>query len=117
MSDRQRFKFRWAGYLIGLSILLSGCASEFTKVSPRPPEKYERLGHATGSACGSLLALATAYYFIPVMLNSRVERAYADAVASVPGATGLVDVTMKEDWTWWLVGTARCVTISGEAIR
>ncbi len=64
-----------------------------------------------------MLVLATAYYFIPVGLNSRDERAYNAAVASVPGATALVDVTMHENWYWWLLGTARCVTISGEAIK
>lgn len=51
------------------------------------------------------------------MLNSRVERAYAGAVQSVPGATGLVNVTMKENWFWWVLGSTRCVTITGEAIR
>lgn len=117
MSDKQHLRFLLAGFVAGTAILLSGCASGFATVSPQPPEKYEKLGRATGSACGSLMVLATAYNFIPVMLNSRVERAYAEAVASVPGATGLVGVTISEDWYWWVLGTARCVTISGEAIR
>jgi hypothetical protein len=38
-------------------------------------------------------------------------------VASVPGATALIDVTMQEDWYWWFIGTARCVTVKGEAIH
>jgi hypothetical protein len=99
------------------AVLIGACASEPINVAPRPPEKFEKLGAASGEACGSLLILATAYNFIPVQLNSRVERAYARAVESVPGATGLVNVTMKEDWFWWVIGTARCVTITGEAIR
>ena len=97
--------------------LVGACASEPFNVAPRPPEKYEKLGQASGKACGSLLILATAYNFIPILLNSRVERAYANAVQSVPGATGLVNVTLQEDWTWWIIGSARCVTITGEAIR
>jgi len=24
---------------------------------------------------------------------------------------------MQEDWFWWLIGTARCVTITGDAIK
>lgn len=96
---------------------LAGCASGFTTVVPTPPEHYERLGKATGSACGSLGVVSTAYYVIPMGANSRVERAYSDAIASVPGATGLVNVTMQEDWYWWLIGTARCVTITGDAIK
>jgi hypothetical protein len=50
-------------------------------------------------------------------LNTRFHRAYDNAVASVPGATGLVDVTIEESWFWWVIGTARAVTITGEAIR
>jgi len=97
--------------------ILGGCASGFTKVAPTPPQSYQKLGQTTGSACGSLGVLATAYYAIPMGINSRVERAYADALAKVPGATGLIDVTMQEDWNWWLVGTARCVTVTGEAVK
>ena len=97
--------------------LITGCASEYVKVAPAAPEKYEMLGKATGKACGSLLIDGTAYNFIPVMLNSRVERAYNDAVKSVPGASGLIYVSMQEDWFWWVIGSTKCVTIAGEAIR
>ncbi len=102
---------------ITASCLLAGCASGFTNVAPAPPTQYSHLGAATGSACGSLGILGTAYYVIPMGINGRVERAYNNAVASVPGAIGLVDVTMQENWYWWLIGTARCVTINGEAIK
>ncbi len=102
---------------VAASAALAACASGFTTVAPEPPQQYSRLGRATGSACGSLGILATAYYFVPIGINGRVENAYKNAVASVPGATGLVDVTIQEDWAWWLIGTSRCVTISGEAIK
>lgn len=96
---------------------LSGCASGFTNVARAPPEQYSRLGKAEGSACGSLGIVATAYYFVPMGANSRIDRAYNNALASVPGATGLTDVTIQENWYWWLIGTARCVTVNGEAIK
>jgi hypothetical protein len=96
---------------------LAGCASTFTAVAPAPPDRYSVLGKATGSACGSLGILSTDANFIPMGLNSRVERAYQRALASVPGATGLVNVTLHEDWMWWVIGTARCVTVSGEAVK
>src|SRR6266852_9984007 len=102
---------------VAASAVLAACASGFTTVAPEPPQQYSRLGKATGSACGSVGVLATAYYFAPMGINGRVENAYKNAVASVPGATGLVDVTIQEDWSWWLIGTSRCVTISGEAIK
>lgn len=103
--------------IIAVFMLGTGCASGFRTVMPQPPEKYEKLGPASGSACGSMLIGPTAYNFIPVMLNSRVARAYQQALDSVPGSTALINVTMQEDWYWWVIGTARCVTIQGEAIR
>jgi hypothetical protein len=99
------------------SAMLAGCASGFTTVAPTPPQQFSRLGKATGSACGSLGILFTAYNFIPMGINSRVKNAYDNAVASVPGATGLMDVTIQENWYWWFIGTSRCVTITGEAIK
>lgn len=105
------------GLLLLCAMLLSGCASGPTMIAPEPPAQYEKLGPATGKASGSLGILATAYYFVPMGLNTRVDRAYDNAVASVPGATGLIDVTIDESWFWWVIGTGRTVTISGVAIR
>lgn len=98
-------------------LILSGCSSHSVAIAPTPPKKYEVLGKAEGSANGSLGVLGTAYYFIPMGLNSRVQRAYDDAVASVPEATGLINVTYQEDWLWWIIGTNRAVTIKGDAIK
>lgn len=106
-----------AGALAAALALLSGCASQFTNIAPLPPEKFEKLGHAEGKACGTMLIDGTAWNFIPVMLNSRVERAYQAALESVPGSTALVNTTMEEYWIWWYIGTTRCTTITGEAIR
>jgi hypothetical protein len=103
--------------LIASVLLIGGCASGLTTIAPRPPAQYEKLGPATGKATGSIGVLGTATNFIPMGLNSRVYRAYDRAVASVHGATGLIDVTLEESWFWWVLGTARTVTISGEAIR
>lgn len=100
-----------------LLALLGGCASDMTTIAPRPPEHFTRLGHAEGRACGSMLVGTPTYNFIPVYLNSRVERAYQRAVESVPGATALGDVTLQESWYWWVIGSTRCTTITGEAIR
>jgi hypothetical protein len=97
--------------------LLTACASRPVMVAPQPPAQYSSLGPAKGTACGSLGIGSTAYYAVPMGLNGRVERAYASALESVPGATALIDVTYQEDWYWWLIGTARCVTITGVAIK
>lgn len=100
-----------------LCATMTSCSSELYTIYKTPPAKYEKLGRVTGSADGSLGVLATAYYVIPMGLNSRVERAYADALSKAPGATSLIDVSYQESWYWWLIGTARRVTISGEAIK
>ncbi len=97
-------------------MLLRKSGKEVT-IEKAPPEKYEVLGKATGSASGSLGIAGTAYYFIPMGLNSRTERAYVEAVQSVPNATGLINVTYSEDWFWWVIGTNRTVTVTGDAIR
>jgi hypothetical protein len=96
---------------------LLGCSSGFKTIVPMPPEKYEKLGPAKGEGSGMLGVISTAYNFIPLGLNSRVESAYDEALKSVPGATALTDVTYQEDWYWLVIGTLRTVTITGEAIK
>jgi hypothetical protein len=98
-------------------LLLYGCSSGRTVITPAPSDNYQKLGKVEGKACGSLGILSTAYNFIPMGLNGRYESAYNDAIAKAPGATGLIDVTLSEDWFWWVIGTARCVTLTGEAIK
>jgi hypothetical protein len=112
-----RARFIYGGMLVLVVVLLTGCASGFTTIAPRLPDKFEKLGRAEGTACGSMLIGPTAYNFIPILLNERAERAYDNAVKSVPGATALANVTMREYWYWWVIGGARCVMIKGEAIR
>ena len=104
--------------LVGALILgFSGCSSKEVTIENKQPEKYEVLGKATGTGSGSIAIGPTAYNFIPLGLNDRQERAYADAIRSVPGATGLINVTYSEDWFWWIIGTNRTVTVTGDAIR
>jgi hypothetical protein len=102
---------------LGLALLATGCSGGFSTIAPAPPEKFTRLGHATGTGCGTMFVISTAYNIFPVMLGGRAERAYANAVASVPGATALIDVTLSENWYWWVLGTTRCTRIEGEAIK
>jgi hypothetical protein len=105
------------GALFCSAALIGGCSSGFRTVVPKPPVHYEKLGQATGTARGSLGIAAPLTYFIPLGYNSSVERAYEKALASVPGATALIDVDIDESWFWWILGTMHTVTVSGEAIR
>jgi hypothetical protein len=117
-ARRDHLKAQFMGVLLVIALMAAaGCASAYKTVLPTPPDSYKKLGVAKGKACGSMLILATAYNFIPISLNERVENAYQNALASVPGATALMNVTMQENWYWWLIGSTKCVTITGEAIQ
>ena len=57
------------------------------------------------------------YSIIPVMLTSRLERAYKDALSHAPGATGLVNTEISESYFWWILGTTYCTMLDGDGIR
>ena len=104
--------------LAALALLaVTGCASEAVTVAPRPPEHYERLGRVSGEGCGVLLFYSTVYSMFPIMLTSRAERAYADALRHASGATGLVNTEISEFYFWWIIGTTYCTMLDGDAIR
>lgn len=109
-------KFRPIGRILCAALLLvvfmAGCSSRKTTIVPRPPENMQKLGRVEGKARGSVFQS-----LFPILINSRTERAYADALAKAPGATALVDVTLQEDWLWYYLGTLTTVTISGEAVK
>ena len=86
-------------------------------VAPHPPARYTALEPATGEGCSSVVPLFGFLQVIPVATDGRFQRAYAAALASVPGATALVDVTFQERWYWAGFGTVYCTTITGEAVR
>lgn len=118
LARMDHLKARFMGVFLVITLMAAaGCASAYKTVLPTPPDNYQKLGVAKGEACGSMLIISTAYNFIPISLNERVENAYEKALASVPGATALMNVTMQENWYWWVIGSTKCVTITGEAIR
>ena len=95
----------------------TACSSERVMLVTRPPANYEVLGRTHGEATGSILILGTLTNFIPAYLNSRTESAVNRALRAVPGATGMVNVTIQEDWYWYYLGSAKVVKVSGDAIR
>jgi hypothetical protein len=109
---------RWgrAALLTIVAMAMVGCTSTVA-LAPLPPEKYEKLGYVTGNACGHLLFGDWALAFIPIKLSERVQTARQKALAKAPGATDLMNVTITENWTYWLIGSSRCVVVSGEAIK
>lgn len=103
--------------ILPLMLGLQGCASEPVNVFPLPPAKYEVLGPVTGVGCGTLALVGMVLNFIPLEFNSRVERAYRQAVETIPQTTSLINVRVREDWFWWVLATTRCTVISGDAVR
>ena len=98
-------------------LVFTGCSSHDVTIAPTQPENYTILGKAKGTANGSIGVGPTTLNFIPIGLNTRIERAYDNAIKSVPGATGLINVTYQEDWFWWVIGSNKKVTITGDAIK
>jgi hypothetical protein len=115
MQD-QSFRHGLMLSMVVITFLLTACGSAPVMVGKLPPLKYQKLGPATGEACGTLGLLTPPANFLPMALNSRVEDAYRQAIHSMPGATGLINVEYKEDWFWWVLATTRCTTITGDAI-
>jgi len=103
--------------LFAVLALLQGCSGPMVKIAATPPEGFASLGKVEGKACGMHGIVSTAYYFVPMGLNGRTQKAYNAALAKAPGATGLIDVTVSEDWAWVLLGTMRCVTVTGTAVK
>lgn len=117
MSATESFRHGLTLSAVFITFLLTACGSTPIVVGNLPPAKYQKLGTATGDACGTLGLLTPPLNFIPMALNSRVEDAYQEAVQSVPGATGLINVEYKEYWVWWVLATTRCTTVTGDAIK
>jgi hypothetical protein len=89
----------------------AGCASHAVRIGARPPDSYRVVGLRSGSACGLLLFDA-----IPIGVNDRVARAYADALRDGEG-TALLDPTIRNTWYYVFVGDVLCVDIRGDAVR
>ncbi len=102
-------------FLVLIIISITGCSSGFKTISPdltTYPQGIKKLGHVEGKACGSIIA-----NLIPAAFNTRVERAYKDALSQKPEATAIINTSMDENWIWWYFGLTRCVIIEGEAIK
>ena len=89
---------------------VAGCSSNAVRVGPRPPDPYQVIGPAQGSACGVLL-----FDVIPLDTNSCVERAYGEAVAS-SRATTLIDTQVRDRWYFIGIGQLLCTDVQGTAI-
>jgi len=100
-----------------LPLILCACSTEFVTVAPDVSTEAPRLGHVRGVAYSHILFGSPTYNIIPIGWDGRAQRACDEAIGCVPGATGLVDVTLEEDWFWWVIGSARKLVLEGDAVK
>ena len=93
------------------------CSSGWVDLSPLPPAGYVKLGPAEGRGCATYFLALPWHQFIEHGAKDRLVRARSEAIASVPGATGLVGVTLRESWSYWGLFSRRCATLRADAIR
>ncbi|MDX1958120.1 MAG: hypothetical protein SFU98_06080 [Leptospiraceae bacterium] len=103
-------------YILLVYLTIINCQSDEVKIIKATPKNAKSLGMVEGeSSCGMLLGGPTAYNFIPIFLNDRVEGAYENALKKAPKAKALTKISIKEDW-FWALGFVRCMSIKGEAL-
>lgn len=95
----------------------SACSSNWVDLSPTPPASYANLGPAEGEACATYPLALPWHQFFAFGASDRLLRARNAAIASVPDATGLVDVTLQERWAYFVLFSRRCAIVRGDAIR
>lgn len=98
-------------------LFAAGCSSGLEVIADPPKAGQESLGLVSGDACGALILGHPALAVIPIALNGRIYRARREALQKAPGATRLINVGIDESWFWWGLGTSRCTTVTGEAVR
>ncbi len=90
----------------------AGCVGTPITFTSLTDVKYDATKGKTvsGSACGFQLLL-----FIPIKVNDRYERAYAELLADAGPGYSVTDITVSESWTYGLVGTAYCTDLKATA--
>jgi len=71
---------------------------------------YEEMGEGTGSAVSLLWGL------IPIGVNSKLERAYREAITSRNG-DALLEPVIEETWFYTPIGHFFITTVHGKVIR
>ena len=94
-------------------LLLSGCVG--TPVT-FPEADNNRIGRSHGRAisagsCGFQLLL-----LIPININNRAERAYAE-LRETAGSDVIADIQVREKWFYGFVGTGYCTQLVARAYR
>lgn len=98
--------------VVGIIVFLScGCSSVPLRTGALPNKEYKVVGRSAGSAGGFML-----FQFIPIKHNSKVERAYKEAVTKLNG-DDMINLTISERWYWAYIGDGYRVNMEGDVIK
>ena len=103
------------GAILVLSVVVlgsMGCQSVPLEIDTGPIGADEQYLDSTYAQGTGILLLG----FIPIQQNSRFERAYEKALARVPGATRLTNVTIEERWFWAFILNGYKFKLEGTAV-
>lgn len=95
------------------SMLLGGCAGDPVRLNAFPAKEValESGRPVSGEACGFQLLL-----FIPIMTNSRLERAM-ERVQIKAGSDSIANLSVEESWWYGFVGTTYCTKLEATAYK
>lgn len=103
---------RKAGALWSLLAVLVGCVGSpmIVNTIPDQPVDYTQGRTVSASACGFQLLL-----LIPIMTNSRAERAFQRLRQEAGESDYIADLKVRERWFYGFVGTVYCTELEGTA--
>jgi hypothetical protein len=99
------------GIFLALFIAFAGCSGVPVKFTTEPNQPYDATKgrSVTSKACGFQLLLV-----IPISINDRADRAYADLVNEANGDY-LTSIKVQEKWYYAFVGTMYCTEMQAMA--
>ena len=99
------------------AFVLPACETDFVMIAPEVSTEAETLGYVQGNSYRHLLLGTPMYNVIPIGWSGCTTRACEEALAEHSGENlALRDVTMREDWFWWVIGSARQFNIEGDVV-
>ena len=90
-----------------------GCASQQVNLSSHAQGAYDPSSRQQISSRGCGFQL---FSLIPIVVNSRADRAYRALVEQAPDSY-ITDVKVSERWTYAYVGTVFCTQLDATAYR
>ena len=98
--------------LLMLFAVCAGCTGTPVTFKSLTDVKYDATKGRTvsASACGFQLL-----FLIPIRINDRYERAYAELLDDAGPGYSVTDINVSERWKYGLVGTAYCTDLKATA--